>query len=734
MTASGKALLGSGSGAARGEEGGAVMVEFLIAYLPVLVAFLMFWQLGELLVAQMIVERASSAAGRAAVVVIPDDPAFYDGQLNGSFDGERKREIRFAAGMMLAASPHLSENFTVDVQNVPSGDDQVQELTVGVEAEFRCKRLTWVCGVDGRTVLSAASQHTYHGASYEYAPTDLTNIQSNSNSNASSPGCSASDTPNAGNKGSPGGKGNDGAGGKGNNGAGGKGNDGAGGNGSAKGGGKCKSGTADPDGLCPDKTCADTGKKPLASADPNWPCDPACPAGQTRSATGCKPGTGCPSSDGGGVVVDALNAGGQGTGSGRPSSTPGSGPACPWKPPPKCPPDQKLDTKTKTCAALTDAPDGGACTQAKKNAGKCGDAGARDAGARDAGCEADGGKGCDPLYERNALCPKDKPFKTTKGDAPGKCCSSASNKNSCDCSAQVRLNGQTLQGSFTSSNPQFDIPIDLDFTAMGTSCSADKCGAGPAGIDVGDANAYLQNQYRIDQFKSLCDTKGLKGGKYINNGIQKTGTYKDMIKKAKELNDPGLEASVVSWAKATNAYCKLISDHLDAEGNATPQSLHLEDIPGIKNAENQVLAKWNSVDGEVNKVGTGKLGTATNGYHTEVKVINTLQELSSQGTTSLAKGGTLDVTGTQSPCKECDKDLKALSGLGINVRYCFQSLYAGSPAQTDPQAKKTFLQNPGAGTLSSNVAAKGCVEYSSGNATRYTFGGGGLKLCAPGEK
>ncbi len=214
---------------ARKEAGGAVMVEFLIAYLPVLVAFLMFWQLGELLVAQMVVERASSAAGRAAIVVIPDDPAFYEAEPHGAYSGVRKREIRLAAGMMLAASPHLSENFSVDVTNVPSGGSTVGQVTVDVQAEFRCKRLTWVCGVDGFTLLGSKSTHTYHGAAYEYEPTDLTLLASTSTS-SSDPGCTADGS---GGSGSGSGKGGNGSG----SGSNGGGNNGSGGTGSSNGGG-----------------------------------------------------------------------------------------------------------------------------------------------------------------------------------------------------------------------------------------------------------------------------------------------------------------------------------------------------------------------------------------------------------------------------------------------------------------------------------------------------------------
>ena len=239
------------------------MVGFRIAYMPVLVAFLMFWQFGELLVAQMVVERACSAAGRAAIVVIPDDPALYDAEPNGSFGGERKREVCLAAGMMLAASPHISENFTVEVKNVPTGDDQVAELTVDVAAELRCKRLTWVCGADGMTLLNASSLHTYHGANYQYEQTDLTLLGTGTGtgtgSGASTPGCTASGTPGAGGKGGGSGGAGSGSGGKGSGGGTGSGGTGSGGTGSggtsSGGGGGTGSGGSggsdpDPSGSC----------------------------------------------------------------------------------------------------------------------------------------------------------------------------------------------------------------------------------------------------------------------------------------------------------------------------------------------------------------------------------------------------------------------------------------------------------------------------------------------------
>ena len=72
---------------------GAVFVEQLIAFLPVMFFFLAAWQLMELCAGDLLVKRAASAAARAAVVVLPDDPMFYGDVAVNSFTGARRRDI-----------------------------------------------------------------------------------------------------------------------------------------------------------------------------------------------------------------------------------------------------------------------------------------------------------------------------------------------------------------------------------------------------------------------------------------------------------------------------------------------------------------------------------------------------------------------------------------------------------------------------------------------------------------
>jgi hypothetical protein len=120
--------------------GGAVYVEFLLAFIPLLFMFLGMVQMGLLYGASLVVQHSSNVAVRAAMVVMDDDPQYYDdedrlkletnrsgasgvidrlgGALGGVFrqsssaswtGGPRLQSIEFAAGLpLLPLSPSLS--------------------------------------------------------------------------------------------------------------------------------------------------------------------------------------------------------------------------------------------------------------------------------------------------------------------------------------------------------------------------------------------------------------------------------------------------------------------------------------------------------------------------------------------------------------------------------------------------------------------------------------------------
>lgn len=64
----------------RRDQRGAAYAEFLIAFPAMFTVFLVLVQLGLIYAARLGVAHASVRAARAAVVVLPDDPRFYDGE------------------------------------------------------------------------------------------------------------------------------------------------------------------------------------------------------------------------------------------------------------------------------------------------------------------------------------------------------------------------------------------------------------------------------------------------------------------------------------------------------------------------------------------------------------------------------------------------------------------------------------------------------------------------------
>ena len=92
-----------------GDQRGVVMIEFVIAFVPVFVLFLGVVQLALLAAAQLVVQHAAIAGARSASVVLDDDPRFYAGAMRGELrredgeDGPRLAAIRRAVHAPLAA-------------------------------------------------------------------------------------------------------------------------------------------------------------------------------------------------------------------------------------------------------------------------------------------------------------------------------------------------------------------------------------------------------------------------------------------------------------------------------------------------------------------------------------------------------------------------------------------------------------------------------------------------------
>lgn len=68
---------------------GVVFIEFIIAFVPVFLLFLGIVQLALLSAARQVVQHAAVTGVRSAIVVLDDDPRFYDNAERGSIVGER---------------------------------------------------------------------------------------------------------------------------------------------------------------------------------------------------------------------------------------------------------------------------------------------------------------------------------------------------------------------------------------------------------------------------------------------------------------------------------------------------------------------------------------------------------------------------------------------------------------------------------------------------------------------
>jgi hypothetical protein len=159
------------------DNGGAVYVEFLVAFLPLLVFFECLIQFSGLVAAKLVVQHAAMTATRAAIVVLYDDPKYYNDEEVGKTTGKRREAIRLAAAMPMRSVKSI---VAFDI-NFPSqageSDDRDQygrdELVrVRVTATYRCQvpfasRL--VCNwLTGMRELHGEAALPNQGADYEY--------------------------------------------------------------------------------------------------------------------------------------------------------------------------------------------------------------------------------------------------------------------------------------------------------------------------------------------------------------------------------------------------------------------------------------------------------------------------------------------------------------------------------------------------------------------------------------
>lgn len=136
---------------------GAVLAEFVIAIMPMLIALFVFMQLGQIYTASLMTRHAANMGARAAAVVLPPNP----GNVGTPEDVDH--------AVTIAYGPFAKTFARIEVIKTPA-PAPFELVTVEVRARVRCgvplgSRV--VCGADGLLdIPSTVARFPNQGASY----------------------------------------------------------------------------------------------------------------------------------------------------------------------------------------------------------------------------------------------------------------------------------------------------------------------------------------------------------------------------------------------------------------------------------------------------------------------------------------------------------------------------------------------------------------------------------------
>lgn len=162
-------------------DGGAVMVESLVAIPTLLAFFAMILQLSYLSIASLVVQHSAVVAARSASVIVPDDPyAFSDQSKIGDAKGDRLATIKHAASFVMEALKPLplqgKFNPDIDVALLKDGKEAEEFEAEGiiqarVTYDFQCGVMfggSLICGTEGVVKLTSTAAMPNQGAEYAY--------------------------------------------------------------------------------------------------------------------------------------------------------------------------------------------------------------------------------------------------------------------------------------------------------------------------------------------------------------------------------------------------------------------------------------------------------------------------------------------------------------------------------------------------------------------------------------
>src|SRR5512140_3849427 len=126
---------------------GAVLVEFLVAFMPLMITFSSFVQLAQITTARIVTKHSAIVAARAAAVI--------SNEKNNSRDANKgKNQAEIDASVKAALGPwaQTMNSVKVDINDQSTGDDVFGMVQVTVTARYRCSVPfggMLVCGANG---------------------------------------------------------------------------------------------------------------------------------------------------------------------------------------------------------------------------------------------------------------------------------------------------------------------------------------------------------------------------------------------------------------------------------------------------------------------------------------------------------------------------------------------------------------------------------------------------------
>ena len=112
---------------------GAVLVEFAIAFMPLMITFSSFVQLQQMATARIVVKHAAIVGGRAAAVISNKNRNTPDAEDKDQDDDVKK-------GVMAALGPwkRTMSNVDVKIEDTSTCEDPYGTVAVTVTADYKC--------------------------------------------------------------------------------------------------------------------------------------------------------------------------------------------------------------------------------------------------------------------------------------------------------------------------------------------------------------------------------------------------------------------------------------------------------------------------------------------------------------------------------------------------------------------------------------------------------------------